>query len=153
MDNTTKDVKNTTRASRETESREKKARRRPWSPPSALDAPEPPEGYHHRWIRHEIRGQSDTKNLSAKLREGYEPVRADEYPDFESPVVEEGKHAGAIGVGGLILARIPKETVGEREDYFKTRTEGQMDAVDNDFFLGTARILPCRYINRTDKHV
>ena len=68
MDNTTKDVKNTTRASRETESREKKTRRKPWSPPSALDAPEPPEGYHHRWIRHEIRGQSDTKNLSAKLR-------------------------------------------------------------------------------------
>ena len=134
MAESNENVKETTRTSRETESREKKARRKPWSPPSALDAPEPPEGYHHRWIRYEVRGQADTKNMSAKLREGYEPVRADEYPDFESPVIEEGKHAGAIGVGGLILARIPKETVDEREVYFKTRTEGQMDAVDNDLF-------------------
>ena len=99
MAESNENVKETTRTSRETESREKKARRKPWSPPSALDAPEPPEGYHHRWIRYEVRGQPDTKNMSAKLREGYEPVRADEYPDFESPVVEEGKHAGAIGVG------------------------------------------------------
>tara|TARA_R110000737_G_scaffold14752_2_gene30891 strand:- start:876 stop:1370 length:495 start_codon:yes stop_codon:yes gene_type:complete len=134
MDNTKKDVQEATRASRETSTREKQARRKPWSPPSALDAPPPPEGYKHRWIRTEIRGQSDSKNMSARLREGYEPVRAEEYPDFESPTIEDGKHAGCIGVGGLVLARIPEETIRERTNYFNSKTEGQMDAVDNDYF-------------------
>ena len=134
MAKTTTDVKETTRASRGTDTREKQSRRRPWSPPSALDAPPAPEGYRHRWVRTEVRGQADTKNMSARLREGYEPVRADEYPDFEAPTIEDGKHAGCIGVGGLILARIPEETVKERQHHFDSRTEGQMDAVDNDYF-------------------
>ena len=127
-------TKENTRASRGTETREKQARRKPWSPPSALDAPPAPEGYKHRWIRTEVRGQSDTKNMSSRLREGYEPVRADEYPDFEAPTIEDGRHAGCIGVGGLILARIPLETVEERTAYFDNKTEGQMEAVDNDYF-------------------
>jgi|TARA_R100000664_G_C2723011_1_gene115886 hypothetical protein len=127
-------TKENTRASRGTETREKQARRKPWSPPSALDAPPAPEGYKHRWIRTEVRGQSDTKNMSSRLREGYEPVRADEYPDFEAPTIEDGRHAGCIGVGGLILARIPLETVDERAHHFNLKTEGQMEAVDNDYF-------------------
>ena len=127
-------TKENTRASRGTETREKQARRKPWSPPSALDAPPAPEGYKHRWIRTEVRGQSDTKNMSSRLREGYEPVRADEYPDFEAPTIEDGRHAGCIGVGGLILARIPIETVQERKAFFDNKTEGQMEAVDNDYF-------------------
>jgi|TARA_R100000030_G_scaffold98758_1_gene89054 hypothetical protein len=127
-------TKENTRASRGTETREKQARRKPWSPPSALDAPPAPEGYKHRWIRTEVRGQSDTKNMSSRLREGYEPVRADEYPDFEAPTIEDGRHAGCIGVGGLILARIPIETVQERKSFFDNKTEGQMEAVDNDYF-------------------
>jgi hypothetical protein len=68
----------------------------------------------------------------ARLREGWVPVRADEYPDFESPIVEEGKFEGVIGVGGLILCRIPIETVQERETFFASKTQNQMDAVDND---------------------
>ena len=127
-------TKENTRASRGTETREKQARRKPWSPPSALDAPPAPEGYKHRWIRTEVRGQSDTKNMSSRLREGYEPVRADEYTDFEAPTIEDGRHAGCIGVGGLILARIPIETVQERKSFFDNKTEGQMEAVDNDYF-------------------
>ena len=127
-------TKENTRASRGTETREKQARRKPWSPPSALDAPPAPEGYKHRWIRTEVRGQSDTKNMSSRFREGYEPVRADEYPDFEAPTIEDGRHAGCIGVGGLILARIPIETVQERKSFFDNKTEGQMEAVDNDYF-------------------
>ena len=116
-------TKENTRASRGTETREKQARRKPWSPPSALDAPPAPEGYKHRWIRTEVRGQSDTKNMSSRLREGYEPVRADEYPDFEAPTIEDGRHAGCIGVGGLILARIPIETVQERKSFFDNKRE------------------------------
>ena len=120
------------REPREAQTREKKAARKPWAPPSALDAPNPPEGYVHRWVRLEIRGQDDRKNVMARLREGWEPVRAEEYPDFESPVVEEGKFEGVIGVGGLILCRIPIETVQERDQFFASKTQNQMDAVDND---------------------
>ena len=120
------------RASRAKTSREKTARRKPWAPPSMLDAPPAPDGYKHRWIRAETRGFDDTKNSSAKLREGYELVRSDEYPDFEAPVIDSGKYEGVFGVGGLILARIPVETVQERSDYFNNKSRDQMDAVDYD---------------------
>ena len=120
------------REPREAQTREKKAARKPWAPPSALDAPNPPEGYVHRWVRLEIRGQDDRKNVMARLREGWVPVGADEYPDFESPIVEEGKFEGVIGVGGLILCRIPIETVQERDQFFASKTQNQIDAVDND---------------------
>ena len=120
------------RSPRAKDSREREERRKPWSPPSMLDAPPAPEGYKHRWIRAEVRGFDDRKNISARLREGDELVRSDEYPDFEAPVIETGKYEGVFGVGGLLLARIPLETVKERTDYFKTRSADQMDAVDRD---------------------
>jgi len=122
----------TDRTSRTTMTREKQTRRKPWTPPSTLDAPPAPEGYTHRWIRESIMGFDDKKNLSARLREGFELVRADEYPDFEAPTVQDGKHAGVIGVGGLILARFPIESKAERQEYFQNMTRDQMKAVDND---------------------
>lgn len=120
------------RTPRAAQSRDKTARRRPWRPPSALDAPPAPEGYVHRWIRESYGGVDDKKNLSARLREGFELVRADEYPDFEAPTVQDGKHAGIIGVGGLILARFPVESAEERKTYYRRRTKEAMTAVDND---------------------
>lgn len=126
------------RSSRETASREKQGRRKPWTPPSMLDAPPAPEGYKHRWIRAEVRGFDDTKNISAKMREGYELVRQDEYPDFESPVIESGKYEGVFGVGGLMLARIPVETVEERADYFSQRNADQIEAVESDMMRENA---------------
>jgi hypothetical protein len=74
----------------------------------------------------------DRKNISARVREGYEVVRQDEYPDFESPVIDSGKYEGVFGVGGLLLARIPMETVAERSEYFRLRNADQMAAVDHD---------------------
>ena len=120
------------RTSRETESRANSSRRKPWAPPTKLDAPPAPEGYEHRWIRTHIRGEDDKTNVYAKMREGWEPVRADEYDDSHAnyPVIEEGKDKGIIGVGGLMLARIPKETVDERTEYFRDQTRNQMKAVD-----------------------
>jgi len=126
------------RTSRANQTREKKAARKPWAPPSILDAPPAPDGFRHRWIRAETRGFDDTKNISAKLREGWELVRKDEYPDFESPVVETGKFEGVFGIGGLLLARIPDETVAERTAYFKSRSKDQMDAVDHDMMRENA---------------
>lgn len=122
----------TKRQPREAQTRATSQRRKPWAPPSKLDAPDAPVGYKHRWIRTAIRGDDDKTNVHAKLREGWEPVRADEYPEMEGryPVIEEGKNAGIIGVGGLMLCRIPEETVEERTEYFRDQTRSQMRAVD-----------------------
>ena len=130
--------KGITRTSRATQTREKAARRKPWAPPSMLDAPPAPDGYKHRWIRAETRGFNDTKNVSAKMREGWELVRKDEYPDFEAPVLDSGKYEGVFGVGGLVLARIPLETVAERTEYFAQRSADQMQAVDSDMMRENA---------------
>jgi hypothetical protein len=122
--------------SRESEVRSKEIRKKPWTPPSSLDAPPPPAGFKHRWLRAETMGFQDTGNMSKKLREGWELVRADELEKQigpnDYPVVSEGKNAGIVGVGGLVLARIPEEIVESRKDYFRTKTKGQMDAVDQD---------------------
>ena len=126
------------RTSRANQTREKTAQRKPWAPPSMLDAPPAPDGFKHRWIRAETRGFDDTKNISAKLREGYELVRRDEYPDFEAPVIDSGKYEGVFGVGGLILARIPDETVAETSAYFNQRSSDQMQAVDSDMMRENA---------------
>ena len=120
------------RTPRTTATREKETRRKPWQPPSSLDAPPPPEGYVHRWIRESVMGFDDNKNLSARLREGFELVRADEYPNFQAPTIQDGKHAGVIGVGGLILARFPVESKTERDKFYREKTADQMNAVDND---------------------
>jgi len=123
----------TDRTTRESKSRAKTSRRKPWTPPSKLAAPEAPAGYEHRWIRTSIRGEDDRTNVAAKLREGWEPVRADEYPDLvdQFPTIDEGKYSGVIGVGGLMLARIPQETVEERTEYYREQTRNQMKAVDD----------------------
>ena len=112
--------------------RAKTTRRKPWAPPSKLDAPKPKDGYKHRWIRTQLRGEDDKANVFSRMREGWEPVRADEYgaEAAKYPVIEEGKNKGIIGVGGLMLARIPAETVQERTEYFREQTRNQMTAVD-----------------------
>ncbi len=120
------------RAARGSSTRDKTARRKPWAPPSRLDAPPAPPGYKHRWIRTAAGNQEDRTNVAGKLREGYEFVRADEHPDFAAPVAEDGRHAGVISVGNLVLARIPEETVEERNEYYHSRAHDLQTAVDND---------------------
>jgi hypothetical protein len=120
------------RSPRDSDSREASARRRSWTPPSRLDAPPAPPGFKHRWIRAEAGGQEDRINVAGKLREGYELVRGDEHPDFTSPTMEDGRHAGVISVGGLLLARIPEETVEERNAYYNSRAHDQQKSVDNE---------------------
>ena len=95
------------RTPRKSATRETDTRRKPWAPPSHLAAPDAPDGYVHRWIRVAMRGEEDKMNVHAKLREGWEPVRADEYPNYEDPVIDDGKYQGVIGQGGLMLCRIP----------------------------------------------
>ena len=121
------------KTSRKLETRDKQARPRGWVPPSNLDAPEPPEGFHHRWIRAEYRGQQDDKNVMGRLRSGYEPVMASEYPDrIDLPSISDGKWKGVIGVGGLILMRCPIEVKEDRDAYFAGKTVEQTQSVEND---------------------
>jgi len=120
------------RASRASQTREKETHKKVWSPPSSLDAPPAPTGFKHRWIRVESMGFNDTKNLQGRLRSGYELVRADEYPDSAFPVVEDGKYSGVIGVGGLLLARVPEEIAQQRNDYYVKQGQDNVEAVDND---------------------
>jgi hypothetical protein len=122
----------TDRAPRESASRDSESRRKPWAPPSVLDAPPAPEGYKHRWVRASIRGEEDKGNVFNRMRQGYEPVRAEEHPGYQAPTIEDGKHAGVIGNGGLILTRVPIETAQERTAYYGGRTREQMEAVDQD---------------------
>ena len=120
------------RASRASQTREKETHKKVWTPPSSLDAPPAPTGFKHRWIRVESMGFNDTKNLQGRLRSGYELVRADEYPDSAFPVVEDGKYSGVIGVGGLLLARVPEEIAQQRNDYYVKQGQDNVEAVDND---------------------
>ena len=131
------DTEKIDRAPRATKTRAAKPRRKPWQPPSMLDAPSPPEGYVHRWIRAEVRGFDDRKNISARIREGWELVRKEEYPEFEAPTIDSGRYEGVFGVGGLLLARIPVEIVDERTDFFLQRNAEAMQAVDNDLMKET----------------
>ena len=120
------------KTSRASSTRAKTAKKTTWTPPSSLDAPPAPNGFRHRWIRVEVLGFDDTKNVSGKLREGWELVRGDEYPDQDYPVMKEGKYAGVIGVGGLVLARIAEEIAQAREAYFAKATQDRDDAIKND---------------------
>ena len=124
--------KKTVKTSRVSETRVKKERPKVWTPPSSLDAPPAPDGYRHRWIRAESMGQDDSRNMSGKIRSGWDLVRSDEYPDEDYPTVAEGKHAGVIGVGGLLLARIPEELAKQREAYYQQMNADRNEALEND---------------------
>jgi hypothetical protein len=118
---------------RKIETREKKARKRGWVPPSSLEAPEPPEGFHHRWVRAEFRGEADEKNILGRLRSGYEFVNISEYPGRNDlPSIQEGKYKGVIGVGGLLLMRCPIEVKEDRDAYFQRKTDDQKASIEND---------------------
>jgi hypothetical protein len=138
MENETK-INKTSRAS---QTREKDSRPKVWTPPSSLDAPPAPMGYRHRWIRAESMGSDDTKNVSGKLRSGWSLVRADEYPEDDFPSVQDGKHAGIIGVGGLLLARIPEELAQSREEFFNQKVSDREQAVENDLMKEQHNAMP-----------
>ena len=119
------------RTSRASQTRVKEDRKKVWSPPSSLDAPPAPDGFKHRWLRAESMGFDDSSNMSAKLRSGYELVRADQYPDTDYPSVQTGKYQGVIGVGGLLLARIPEEIALQIDEYYAKQTQNKEEAVNN----------------------
>ena len=138
------------KTSRAAETRTKTERPKEYKPPSSLDAPPAPDGFRHRWIRAESLGFSDQKNIHGRLRSGYELVRADEYKDSDFPVILDGKYAGIIGVGGLLLARIPEELAQSRVDYQRKLTEGQDESVETDLLRDQDKRMPIK-IDRNSK--
>ena len=125
-----KETKETSRAS---QTRSNTERPKVWAPPSSLDAPLAPDGFRYRWIRAEVVGFQDTKNITSRLREGYELVRSEEVENASDyPVVEDGKYKGVIGVGGLLLAKVPEEIAQQRQQYMSDRHKERNEAVNND---------------------
>ena len=122
----------TVKTSRVSQTRVKEERPKVWTPPSTLDAPPAPDGYVHRWIRAEVMGYKDTGNMAAQIKSGWELVRADEYSDHDYPEVTEGKYAGMIGVGGLVLARMPEELAKSRDEYYNRMNTDRNEALQND---------------------
>jgi hypothetical protein len=143
--------KDENKTSRAAVTRSKTERPKEYKPPSSLDAPPAPDGFRHRWIRAESLGFNDTKNIHGRLRSGYELVRADEYDSEEYPTVLDGKYAGVIGVGGLLLARIPEELAQARMDYQRRQTEGQDESVETDLLRDQDKRMPIK-IDRNSKH-
>ena len=137
--------KDENKTSRAAVTRTKTERPKEYKPPSSLDAPAAPDGFRHRWIRAESMGFNDTKNIHGRLRSGYELVRADEFDSEQYPVVMDGKYAGVIGVGGLLLARIPEELAQSRVDYQRRQTEGQDEAVENDLLKDQDKRMPMKF--------
>ena len=130
------------KTSRASQTRAKEKRKQVWTPPSYLDTHNAPTGFRHRWVRVEILGYVDTKNIQGRLRSGYELVRGDQYPEDDFPVISDGKYAGVIGHGGLVLTRVPEEIARQRAKYFGKSGQEQMDAVDNDLMKEQHRSMP-----------
>jgi hypothetical protein len=122
------------RRSREADVREVVFKRpEAWRPPEMLPSPEDRPGWSHRWVRVSAMGAADATNVSSKLREGYEPCKAEEYPELMMHASTEGRFKGNIEVGGLLLCRIPKEFMEQRADHYARQNKAQMDSVDNNF--------------------
>jgi hypothetical protein len=137
--------------SRASETREATKRPVVWKQPNALESPPAPDGFRHRWIRAESLGFDDTKNIAGKLRSGYVLVMASEYKDTDYPVVQNGKHKGVIGVGGLLLARIPDEIAEARQKFYSDKAKERDDAVKSDLLKDQHPSMPISYDSRSSK--
>ena len=121
------------RKPREQDSRAVAARQMAWRPPETLPSPDPRDGVTHRWVRTSMMGSADAANISSKLREGYEPCKAEDYPELMMHATTEGRFKGNVEVGGLLLCRIPEEFLKQRMEYYSNQNKAQMDSVDNNF--------------------
>ena len=126
-------VKSQNRLSREMETRATAQRPASWRPPETLPSPDPRPGWIHRWIRLSTMGQQDPSNISSKLREGYEPCKAEDYPEMMMHATTDGRFKGGIEIGGLMLCRIPEEFMKQRADYYAGQNKAQIESVDNNF--------------------
>jgi len=121
------------RLARELENRESTQRKMAWKPPQTLPEPEPQDGWVFRWIRTSIMGVADPSNTSAKLREGWEPVKAEDQPKLMMQADPNSRFKGNIEIGGLLLCKAPKELMDQRDAYYAEQAKAQVQSVDNNF--------------------
>jgi len=139
----------TNRKSRDLETREVSARPAAWRPPETLPMPDDRPGWKHRYVRLSTMGVADPSNISSKMREGYEPCKAEEYPELMMHATQEGRFKGGIEIGGLLLCRIPEEFMVQRAAYYDNQNKAQMDSVDNTFMKDSDPRMPLFSEKRT----
>ena len=127
------EVETRTRTPRELDNRGATTRAKSWAPPALLPDPAPEPGYAFRWIRVSTLNNDDPMNISSKLREGWEPVKASEHPEMQLVSTPNERFKDSIQVGGLMLCKIPAEFMDQRSAYYRTQTEAQIQSVDNNF--------------------
>ena len=132
----------TNRKSRDLETREVSMRPTAWRPPETLPMPDDRPGWKHRYVRLSTMGVPDPSNISSKMREGYEPCKAEEYPEMMMHANTEGRFKGGIEVGGLLLCRIPAEFLEQRAAYYDKQNRAQMESVDNTFMRDSDPRMP-----------
>lgn len=125
--------KNDHRTDRDLASRENSQRVKQWTPPQILPEPKPVPGYVFRWIRTSIMGQVDPLNASSKLREGWEPCKAEDHPELMLHMDPNSRFKGNVEVGGLMLCKAPEEFARQRAAWYANQSKSQMDSVDNNF--------------------
>ena len=130
------------RMARELETRATTQRPQQWRAPETLPMPDERPGWKHRYIRISMMGQSDPANISSKLREGYEPCKAEEYPELMLHATTEGRFKGNIEIGGLLLCRIPEEFLKQRAAFYNNQNKAQMESVDNTFMKDSDPRMP-----------
>ena len=121
------------RLDRELDTRAAMQRPTSWRAPETLPSPDPRPGVSHRWVRTSMVGHSDAQNISSKFREGYEPCKAEDYPEMMMHASTEGRFKGNIEVGGLVLCSIPSEFLVQRDAHFARINKATMESVDNNF--------------------
>jgi len=121
------------RLTRELENRESAQRNKTWTPPQTLPAPNPQPGWVFRYIRTSIMGTADPSNTSAKFREGWEPVKAEDHPELMHHTDPNSNFKGNIEIGGLLLCKAPEELMKQRDDYYAQQAKAQIQSVDNNF--------------------
>jgi hypothetical protein len=138
-----------TRLARELDERSTKERPKQWTRPEVLPEPTREAGYTYRWVRVAINGQADARNVSAKLREGWEPVRIEEQPQFKMLVDPDSRYKDNIEVAGLLLCKMPDEIAQQRNDYYAQQSKAQIESVDNNFMRENDQRMPLFSEKRT----
>ena len=122
-----------TRTPRDSTTREASTRKKSWVRPDVLPSPNPEEGYVFHWVRVSTRGTADPMNVSLKLREGWEPVKASDHPEIFVSGTEIERFKDNVVIGGLMLCKTPVEMVEDRNEHFQAQSDSQMHSVDNNF--------------------
>ena len=141
---------NTSRNASQRSTRSSEERKKTWTPPDILGAPEPREGFKHRWVRKSLLGQDHTQNVIKRARQHYEPVKAENHPEYESQVVEDGKHEGVIMNGDLILMEVPEEVAQQRTAYYDAQADGLQRSVDHELQKEDREYMPITKDRKSD---